>query len=107
MIDHIYGRGESLVSAERPHMFCQELEIYINYYEKLLSSMGSTTAEINYLEVFRQNLEKGIELILEYSEKKPYPNENLESIPGFVKVQSERLKLLFPHKTELQTAVNF
>ena len=40
MTDHIYGRGESLVSAERPHMFCQELELYVNFYEKLIGSMG-------------------------------------------------------------------
>src|SRR5690606_8103054 len=25
MTDHIYGRGESLVSSDRPHMFCQEV----------------------------------------------------------------------------------
>ena len=94
MTDHIYGRGESLISADRPHMYCQELELYVNYYEKLLGSMGTTPAELNYLETFKVNLEKGIELILEFSTKTPYQNENLKSIPEFVYEQLDRLKLL-------------
>ena len=107
MTDHIYGRGESLISADRPHMYCQELELYINYYEKLITSMGNSTAEINYLETFKVNLEKGIELILEFSTKTPYPNENLKSIPEFVYDQLDRLKLLPSPKDELQFAVNY
>jgi len=107
MTDHIYGRGESLVTAERPHMFCQELELYVNYYEKLLGSMGSTPAEISYLETFKENLEKGIERILKISEGTAYPNENLKSIPDYVKVQHDRLKLLYSPKNELQFAVNY
>ena len=107
MTDHIYGRGESLISADRPHMYCQELELYVNYYEKLLGSMGTTPAEINYLETFRVNLEKGIELILEFSTKTPYQNENLKSIPEFVEEQQNRLKLLYTTKNELQLVVNY
>lgn len=107
MVDHIYGRGESLVSSERPHMFCQELELYVNYFEKIISTMGSTTAEINYLEGFKENLEKGMDLILKISSQKPYPDENLASIPNFVEVQKTRLKLLSINKFELSVAVNF
>ena len=107
MTDHIYGRGESLISADRPHMYCQELELYVNYYEKLLGSMGTTPAEINYLETFKVNLEKGIELILEFSTKTPYQNENLKSIPEFVYEQLDRLKLLHSSKDELQLVVNY
>ena len=88
-------------------MFCQELELYVNYYEKLIGSMGSSPAEISYLKVFKENMEKGIELILEISEKTAYPNENLKSIPEFVKEQQDRLKLLYPREHELQLAVNF
>ena len=107
MINHIYGKGESLVSSVRPHMFCQELELYVNYFEKIISTMGSTTAEINYLEGFKDNLEKGMDLILEIAKQKPYPNENLRSIPDFVKIQRSRLKLLRINKLELPVAVNF
>ena len=104
--DHIYGRGDSLVSEERPHMFCQELELYVNYYEKLVGSMGSTQAEINYLERFKENLEMGIEFILESSERTAYQNENLKSILGFVKAQQERLNLIYARENEHQLVIN-
>ena len=107
MVDHIYGRGEQLVAEDRPHMFCQEVEIYVNYFEKLIRTMGSTPAEIKYLEIFKQNLENGIDYILEISEETPYPNENLNSIPDFVNAQRNRLRMLHSHKTEVALAVNF
>lgn len=107
MTDHIYGRGDSLVSSERPHMFCQEVELYVNYFEKLLSTMGNTPAEINYLKTFKDNLEKGIQLVLDISEGTAYPNENLKSIPDFVKVQQERLNKIYTQLNELPLAVNF
>ena len=107
MTDHIYGRGESLVSKERPHMFCQEVELYVNYFEKLVSTMGNTPAEINYLKVFKENLENGIQLILSISEGTAYPDENLKSIPESLMIQWNRLKELGKETTELQFAVNF
>ena len=107
MVDHIYGRGKSLISSERPHMFCQELELYVNYFEKIISTMGDTTSEITYLEGFKDNLEKGIDLILEISKKNPYPNENLASIPDFVEKQRSRLRLLSLNNFALPVAVNY
>ena len=107
MTDHIYGRGESLVSADRPHMFCQELELYVNYFEKLIGTMGISEAEIKYLEVFKENLEKGIEYILEISEGTAYPNENLKSIPELVNVQHDRLKSIYAERNQISIAVNF
>ncbi|MFZ2323481.1 MAG: hypothetical protein WAV89_07280 [Ignavibacteriaceae bacterium] len=107
MVDHIYGRSEPLVSENRPHMFCQEVELYINYYEKLICSMGDSTAEINYLETFRTNLENGMDTILKISEKKAYPNENLESIPDFIESQKTRLKQICFDRFQIPIAVNF
>jgi len=107
MTDHIYGRGESLVSADRPHMFCQEVELYVEYFKNLVKTMGTTDAEIKYLEVFKENLEKGIEYILEISEGTAYPNENLKSIPDLVKVQHDRLKSIYAERNQISIAVNF
>lgn len=107
MVDHIYGRSEPLVSENRPHMFCQEVELYINYYEKLICSMGDSTAEINYLDTFRTNLENGMDTILKISEKKAYPNENLESIPDFIESQKTRLKQICSDRFQIPIAVNF
>jgi hypothetical protein len=107
MVNHIYGKSISLVSEERPHMFCQEIELYVNYLEKLTSEMGESTSEIIYLETFKDNLENGMNLILKIAKQKPYPNENLKSIPAFVEKQRERLKLISKNKLELPIAVNF
>ena len=107
MTDHIYGSGESLVSADRPHMFCQEVELYVNYFKNLVKTMGTTDAEIKYLEVFKENLEKGIEYILEISEGTAYPNENLKSIPDLVKAQHYRLKSIYAERNQISIAVNF
>ena len=95
------------IRDRRPHMFCQELELYVNYFEKIISTMGSTTAELNYLEGFKENLDKGMDLILEIAKQKPYPNENLKSIPAFVEEQRIRLRLLSINKFELSVAVNY
>jgi len=107
MTDHIYGRSESLVSEDRPHMFCQELELYVNYFGNLVKTIGSSEAEIKYLEIFKENLEKGIEYILEISEGTAYPNENLKSIPDLVKVQHDRLKAIYAERNQISIAVNF
>jgi len=107
MVDHIYGRGKSLVSEERPHMFCQEIELYVNYFEKLINTMENTPAEINYLDTFIRNLENGMDMISRISAQKPYQDENLKSIPDFVEEQRERVKSLCIDKFELPIAVNF
>ena len=91
MVDHIYGRGESLVSSDRPHMFSQEVELYVTYFEKLLDSMEMNEAGKSYLKVFVENLENGIDFILSIAEKKPYEGENLETVVSFVLNQRERL----------------
>src|SRR5690606_35750650 len=107
MTDHIYGRGESLVSSDRPHMFCQEVELYVNYFEKLLSTLGASEAEIKYLDVFKKNLEDGIEYILKISDGVAYQNENLRTIPEFVKAKLDRLRIIHSQKDQVPIAVNF
>src|ERR1035437_10572735 len=61
MVDHIYGRGKSLVSQDRPHMFSQEVELYVTYFEKLLKTMELNEAGLSYLKTFLANLENGID----------------------------------------------
>ena len=92
MVDHIYGRGESLVPAERPHMFAKEIVMYVDYFEKLVSRSGRTPKELAYLREFQENLENGMTYCLEVAAEAPYENENLASIPPCVERQRERLK---------------
>jgi hypothetical protein len=93
MVDHIYGRGPSLVPKERPHMFAQELVLNVDYFEKLLSGDGLTDS--NTLREYKENLEKGIALCLDIARKTPYADENLASLARCAKEQQLRLNSLY------------
>ncbi len=95
MVDHIYGRGESLVPPERPHMFAKEIEMYVDYYENLVKRCGYTDMEIKKLREFKTNLDHGMDLCLHFAEKTPYEGENLASIPPCVEKQRARLEQIF------------
>jgi len=94
MVDHIYGRGISLVPPERPHMFAKEIEMYMDYFEKLVSTSSCTPKEISTLLEWKKNLEDGLDFCLEISQKPPYPDENLASVSTCVKQQRRRLERL-------------
>ena len=94
MVDHIYGRGKSLVSAERPHMFAKEIVMYVDYFARLASKCTGKLHEIRQLREFHSNLENGLELCLEIAERQPYRDENLASIPPVVNTQRARLREL-------------
>jgi hypothetical protein len=95
MVDHIYGRGESLVPAERPHMFAKEITMYVDYFERLLGTCKYTQREIATLREYKENLDRGISYCLELSESEPYEGENLASIPTCVLRERSRLDGLF------------
>jgi hypothetical protein len=63
MVDHIYGRGKSLISSERPHMFIAELLLYIAYLKEQLQSdipFEDQAQHKKYLATFYGNLKEGI-----------------------------------------------
>ncbi|MBU2508610.1 MAG: hypothetical protein KJ799_18090 [Bacteroidetes bacterium] len=105
MVDHIYGRGKSLVPDERPHMFCQEVELYVNYFESLIGTMTLDVQGVTYLRIFKENLEKGMDYCLQISDEKPYSGENLASIPPFISAQREKLNALIAGNKILFNAV--
>jgi hypothetical protein len=104
MIDHIYGRRESLVSFERPHMFCQEVELYVDYLERLVAKTDKSETEKIYNSTFRDNLEDGMDYILTFADKIPFEGENLGSIIPFILKQRERLREIYPEWKEIKTA---
>lgn len=63
MVDHIYGRLNALNAQYRPHMFVNELKMYIDYLkdevEKNLNSL--TEKQTKYFSSFKSNLLQGIE----------------------------------------------
>lgn len=69
MIDHIYGKINVLdEDRQRPHMFINELRIYINYLRDCIrkASAKMTSKEAEYFSEFRQNLVSGIKYYKEH-----------------------------------------
>lgn len=95
MVDHIYGRSESLVPKERPHMFAKEIELYVDYLKTMLEVTDTDSSEFGKLNRMRKNLDEGMEECLKISELDPYQDENLESIRSTVEIQKSRLNELF------------
>lgn len=62
MVGHIYNRSNLVTDHNRPNMFINELEMYIDYLKK---KIDGTTAPIadkqrKYFESFKSNLAEGV-----------------------------------------------
>ena len=90
MVDHIYGRGPSLVPPERPHMFAKEIELYMDYFESEVKEHCRTPEELKTLMEFKDNFKKSIDFCMEIAGMEPYPGENLTSISLTVDKQRSR-----------------
>ncbi|MDX5418386.1 MAG: hypothetical protein LPK14_03525 [Hymenobacteraceae bacterium] len=62
MVDHIYGRMNVLNSTYRPHMFVNELNMYVQYWKNKKAELQETMTDKQekYLQSFWQNLQQGI-----------------------------------------------
>jgi hypothetical protein len=95
MVDHIYGRRESLVPEERPHMFAKELTMYVDYLSELAMQVQPGDSEWKKLQRMRNNLETGMDVCIEIANSDAYPGENLHSLRTTVDEQRLRLSILF------------
>jgi hypothetical protein len=60
MTDHIYGRKSVLKDLIRPHMFINELRLYINYLKEQVAESEGDEKRALYNEKFAKNLLEGI-----------------------------------------------
>ncbi|WP_242920139.1 hypothetical protein [Pontibacter liquoris] len=62
MVDHIYGRFNALNDTYRPHVFVNELRMYIDYWKNKKAEQLETLTDKQrkYLQSFWQNLQEGI-----------------------------------------------
>lgn len=62
MVGHIYGRLSLLEGVDRPHMFIEELKIYVGYLrgEAEKCSLGLSSRQPKYFLEFKENLLQGI-----------------------------------------------
>ncbi|MEA2013494.1 MAG: hypothetical protein U9O87_10535, partial [Verrucomicrobiota bacterium] len=95
MTHHIQGQMDSVVSKERPHMFLAEVQIYVNYFEEEVKNCSGTESEIKRLTKIRKNLLESMDFCIEIANKKPYPQENLDSIKIGIPKEKERLEKLY------------
>lgn len=96
MIDHIYGRGPSLVPADRPHMFAKDLRLYVDYYERLVNKhVRLGDPKVAYLREFRENLQTGFRYYAPLLSGAAYPGENLTTLAAAIDEQSVRLEELW------------
>jgi hypothetical protein len=97
MVDHIYGRNESLVPQERPHMYAKELTMYVEYMKELLERSIGTEEEagvIKRIEKMDKALRKGMDYLLEIADQAEETGENISSIIRTVKAQRKQLDQL-------------
>lgn len=60
MVSHIYGRKNILNTLPRPHMFVNELQLYINYLKDAASEINLNAKRSKYLNSFKANLQEGV-----------------------------------------------
>lgn len=62
MVDHIYGRINVVTRTDRPHMFINELNIYIDYLKNKVEEARTSISDKQdkYLLAFAENLKEGI-----------------------------------------------
>lgn len=62
MVSHIYGRKNLNNQVDRPHVFINELELYVKYLQQQIQECGEIINEkqAKYFSKFKQNLQLGI-----------------------------------------------
>lgn len=62
MVDHIHGRLSLLNTTERPHMFINELKLYVDYLRREAEQLAkdATDRQRRHVEAFKANLLQGI-----------------------------------------------
>lgn len=63
MVDHIYGRLNILNNLNRPYIFINELQLYVDYLKKEIEDQFTliTDKKLTYFQTFKSNLLKGID----------------------------------------------
>jgi len=95
MVDHIYGRGGSLVGPGRPHMFAQEAKTYVDYVAQALAAADDLGAARKQLAKMRGKIDESMAYCLEIAASEAQQDENLASLRSVVLEQRERLRRLF------------
>lgn len=94
MVDHIYGRIASLLPAQRPHIFAQELALYVEHAQTQLAAAALSTSDARRIAKLIKNLRHSLDVCRDIAQRAAFPNENLASLSAAVAQQSLRLDAL-------------
>ena len=63
MVDHIYGRTNVIQRTDRPHMFINEIKMYVEYLKDRIGETPTPLSEKQreYFQTFKNNMNEGIE----------------------------------------------
>lgn len=93
MVRHIYGYENVLSDDRRPHLFINELKLYVDYFKNEIVEFSEeiTKSQVKKWEIFKGNLLKGIAYYEELFAETNYFKPKLDSI--FSDLKSFKLKL--------------
>ena len=93
MVRHIYGYENVLQDDRRPHLFINELKLYVDYFKNEIVEFSDeiTKSDVKKWESFKGNLLKGIAYYEELFAETNYFKPKLDSI--FSDLKSFKLKL--------------
>ncbi len=92
MINHIYGRTNLLNTVPRPHLFINELLLYIDFLKKeyIKTKNKLTVQKEEYFKMFKANLCAGMEYYVKlFAQMKLDTNELAEQIKQMAEAKSE------------------
>ncbi len=102
MVDHIYGRGPSLVPAHRPHMYAKEMAMYVDYIAQQITITDPDDPKgMKRIRTLRDNLVESMDYCEEIAAGKAYGDENLASLAEAVRTERVRLEALFSSEPAL------
>lgn len=92
MLRHIYGYESILATGYRPHMFVKELELYINYFRKMVLELESPTPIlIKKWRTFKENLSSGIQYYEDLFASQPFSSAAKREFLGLLQYYREDL----------------
>ena len=94
MIDHIYGSVDLLKGVARPHLFINELNLYIDYFQKEFNIhvKNLNDKKQKYLVKFRNELESGISYYKELFPQLSFQKQRIVELLEQLFLAEEKLK---------------
>lgn len=94
MVDHIYGRGPSLVPAERPHMYSKEVDMYLEWLEGLVRQAPEDPKLAKRCLKILSRLESGVTYCSDLAVTEAVGDENIGSLSESCRIALSKISSL-------------